>query len=101
MISISEVFMNTKAEQENSEEKRPSLIQESYENPEPAECVRMDNEENEDSVFDSENDGIKFTVPVSENTEEESSLLSDGGGTRFRISKVSEGDLLIDKDEKG
>ncbi|CAK6960479.1 potassium channel subfamily K member 5-like [Scomber scombrus] len=103
MISISEVFMNTKAEQESSEEEgRPSLIQESHGNPEPAECVRTDNEENEDScAFDSENDGINFTVPTKENTEEDSLQLSDGGGTRFTISKVSEGDLLTDKDEKG
>lgn len=103
MISISEVFMNTKPEQESSEEEgeKPSLIQESYGNPEPAECVRTDNENDDSCAFDSENDGINFTVPTKENTEEDSLQLSDSGGTRFTISKVSEGDLLTDKDEKG
>lgn len=101
IISISEVFMNATVEQDSSEkEERPSQIQESYGNHEPAECVRTDNEENGDRC-DSENDGIIFTVPTKETTEEESVQLSDGGGTRFTISKVAEGHLLIDKDEKG
>lgn len=103
MMSISEVFMNKKAKQNGSEEEeRRSPIQENCGNSESAECVRTNNEENGDScAFDSENDGINFTVPPKETTEEESVQLSDGGGTRFTISKVAEGDLLIDKDEKG
>ncbi|KAM7420587.1 hypothetical protein PAMA_015017 [Pampus argenteus] len=95
MISISEVFMNMNVEQDSStKEERPSLIQESNGNPEPAECVRKDAKEDTDScAFESENNGI-ITV-------EESVQCSDGSESRFTISKVVEEDLLIDKNEKG
>ncbi len=103
MISISEVFMNTKAAvDKGKQEEVHSVIQESNGDPEPGECVRMDNEENKDNcVFDSETGGITFTVPTKDPTEEESIQHPDGGGTRFTISKVVEEHLLVDKDEKG
>ncbi|XP_071325092.1 potassium channel subfamily K member 5-like [Trachinotus anak] len=100
MISISEVFMNTKADMDREEEER-SPIKGSKGGVEPAECVRTGNVENKDScAFDSENEGIIFTVPAKDATEEKSAQHPDGGGTRFKITKVNE-DLLMDKDEKG
>lgn len=101
LISISEVFMNAKAAvDEGEQEEVRSVMQESNGDPEPAECVRTDNEENKDScAFDPETGGIIFTVPTKDATEEESVQHPDGGGTRFTISKVVEEHLLID--EKG
>ncbi|XP_044063535.1 potassium channel subfamily K member 5-like [Siniperca chuatsi] len=103
MISISEVFINAKAVVDKGEQDEVrSLMQESNGDPELAECVRTDNEQNKDScAFDSETDGIIFTVPTKDATEVECVQHPDGGGTRFTISKVAEGDVLMDKDEKG
>lgn len=106
MISISEVFMNAEAVVHKDEHKvhpLSPLIKESSEDPEPAECVKTDKEENKDSPeSDSETAGINFTVAPENATEEERVQHPDGGGgTRFTISKVVEEDLLVDKDEKG
>ncbi|XP_019110658.1 potassium channel subfamily K member 5b isoform X2 [Larimichthys crocea] len=99
MISISEVFINTKADVNNVEqEEGRSLVQESKGGPEPSECGRKDNDENKERL-DPETDGIIFTVPTKDATEEESN--PNGGGSRFKISKVVEEVSLIDKDEKG
>lgn len=102
MVSISEVFMNATADMDKGDqEEERSLIPEGSGELEPAECVRTGNVENKDScAFDSENDGIIFTVPAKDTTEEQSVQHPDGGETRFTISKVNE-DLLMDKDEKG
>ncbi|XP_070767878.1 potassium channel subfamily K member 5-like [Enoplosus armatus] len=102
MISISEVFINATPVEDKGEQEVCSLIQESNEDPGPAECVRAVNEENKDScVFASETGGIIFTVPTTDATEEKSVQHPDGGGTRFTISKVTEGAVLMDKDEEG
>lgn len=105
MLSISQVFVSAKAVVDKGEqEDMHSLIQERNRNRdhESAQCLRTDNEENKDTcAFDSETDGIIFTVPTKDATKEESVQHPDGGGTRFTIAKVEEGDVLIDKDEKG
>ncbi|XP_070691593.1 potassium channel subfamily K member 5-like [Pempheris klunzingeri] len=102
MISVSEVFMNAKVVVEKHEQEGCSLLPESKGDPESAECVGTDNEENEDSsAFDSETNGIIFTVPRNDATEKESVPHPDGGGTRFTISKVVEEKLSLVKDEKG
>uniref|UniRef100_A0A8C4F230 Potassium channel domain-containing protein n=1 Tax=Dicentrarchus labrax TaxID=13489 RepID=A0A8C4F230_DICLA len=101
MISISDVFMNAKAVADKDEQKGEcSLIQESNRSSEPAEFVRTDNEDKDSCAFDSETNGIVFTVPTKEAAEEESVQHPDGGGTRFTISKVVDEEDL-DKDEKG
>ncbi|KAM9353216.1 potassium channel subfamily K member 5-like [Symphorus nematophorus] len=103
LISISEVFVNANTVKDKGEqEKASAVIQESKEHPKPAESVRTDNEENKDScAFDSETEGIVFTASPKDATKNESVQHPDGGGTRFKISKVVEEDLLNDKDEKG
>ncbi|XP_035528652.1 potassium channel subfamily K member 5-like [Morone saxatilis] len=101
MISVSEVFMNAIAVADKDEQKGEcSLIQESNQGSEPAEFVRTDNEDKDSCAFDSETNGIFFTVPTKDATEEESVQHPDGGGTRFTISKVVEEEDL-NKDEKG
>lgn len=97
LISISEVFMNPTAVVHMGEQKeRRSQIQDSNRESEPAECARADDEENKDCrASDSETVGIVFTVPTKHATEEESVQHPDGGDTRFTISKVEEGNLLI------
>ncbi|XP_070822404.1 potassium channel subfamily K member 5-like [Chaetodon trifascialis] len=96
LISISEVFMNAKSVVNKGDQKGGrSVMQESNSG------VRTDDEENKDSCsFDSETHGIVFTAPIKDATEEESVQHPDGGDTRFRISKVVEEDLLMEKDEK-
>lgn len=103
MLSTSEVFMTTKVNVEKSEQDRsPPLIRESTQDPEPEARVRTEDGENKDScAFDSENDGITFTVPTVNATEEISVQHPDGGETRFTISKVEEENVLQDTDEKG
>ncbi|KAG8010146.1 Potassium channel subfamily K member 5 [Nibea albiflora] len=101
IISISDVFMNAKADTKKGEqEEGRSLIQESKGGPESSECGRTDNDENKDRL-DPETSGIVFTVPTKDATEEERKRHPDGGGSRFQISKVVEEVSLIDKDEKG
>lgn len=101
MISISEVFIAEAVVDKSKSENCP-LIQESNAEPEPAECVKTDNEKNEDScAFGAETNGIIFTVPNKEAAAEESVQHPEGGGTRFKISKVVEKDLLMETDEKG
>lgn len=95
MVSISEVFMNANFQ------KGEHPQEESNGDLEPPECVRTGNEENKDNcAFDSENEGITFTVPTKAATEEQSAQQAGGGESRFKISKVNE-DVLIDQDEKG
>ncbi|XP_037641178.1 potassium channel subfamily K member 5-like [Sebastes umbrosus] len=103
MLSISEVFINAKPVVDKGKHEVSPIIQESNEEPEPAECARTDNEENKDSwTFDSpESAGITFTVPTEDATEKESVQLPGGGGCRFTISKVAEEVSSMDKDEKG
>ncbi|KAI3360941.1 hypothetical protein L3Q82_013143 [Scortum barcoo] len=102
MISISEVFINAEPTVDMGEqEKVRFVIQESNGDLESAECVRTDKEDKEDSSeFESETGGIIFTIPTKD-TKGESVQHPDGGDTRFKISKVAEEHLLIDKDEKG
>ncbi|XP_068995846.1 potassium channel subfamily K member 5-like [Embiotoca jacksoni] len=120
MISISEVFVNSKVEmhkggqeecppQENTRDPKPaaSVGTDDKENKdswafEPAAGVGTDDEENKDSsAFVLENNGIIFTVPPKDAAEKESVQHPDGGETRFTISKVGEEDLLLSKYEKG
>lgn len=101
MISISEVFMNSKAVADKNEQREKcSLIQESKGDTKSAEGLRTEDEEKDSCAFDAETEGIFFTVPTGDATEEESVQHLDGGGTRFTISKVVEEDLLMDNDEK-
>ncbi|XP_022617680.1 potassium channel subfamily K member 5-like [Seriola dumerili] len=101
MMSISEVFMTAKADMDKGDqEEESSLIQESKGGLEPAECARTGNVENKDRVLDLEKDGIIFTAPAKDVTEEQSAKHPDGGGTRFKISKVNE-DFLMEYDENG
>lgn len=101
MISISEVFVNAKTDRDTGEKEEATLpIQEQTREPENAASARTDDEGNKDScVFDF--DGIVFTAPASEATKEEVVQQPDSSGSRFKISKVVEEDLLLDKDEKG
>ncbi|XP_023275515.1 potassium channel subfamily K member 5-like [Seriola lalandi dorsalis] len=102
MMSISEVFMTAKADMDKGDqEEESSVIQESKGGLEPAECARTGNVENKDSnALDLEKDGIIFTAPAKDVTEEQSAKRPDGGGTRFKISKVNE-DFLMEYDENG
>lgn len=102
IISISEVFMNPKTDNaKGDEEQKLSLIQESRGGPEPADGTRTGNTENSDgTALDSDSDGIVFTVTAKDATEEQIAQHPDGGGTRFKISKVNE-NLLTDKDKEG
>ncbi|CAB1416780.1 unnamed protein product [Pleuronectes platessa] len=97
MISISQVFMTAKLDQE--EECPP---QESNRDREPPECARTaGSTENKDScALEPENDGIIFTVPARDTAEEQTVQQAGGGESRFQISKVQE-DSVMDKDEKG
>lgn len=101
LISISEVFINAKAKEDKDGQKdvgEPG--QGSNRDPDPAEGMRMDGDENEDSsVFEPETGAIHFTVPDKNPAEEESVPHPGGGGTRFKIFKVEEEHL--DNDEKG
>lgn len=102
LISISEVFKNPNAfVDEGEREEGCSLMHESNGDPKPAACVKTDNESNDTCSFDSETNGIFFTVPTEDATEKETVPHPDGGETRFTISKVVEKDLSTDKDEKG
>uniref|UniRef100_UPI003AAB89A4 potassium channel subfamily K member 5-like n=1 Tax=Centroberyx gerrardi TaxID=166262 RepID=UPI003AAB89A4 len=104
-LSISEVFINAKAELDPAEEEEGlSLIQDSSGDSEPAECLRMGfvEEKEEDScAFDSEKDCLISGGPNEDIEDKESVQHPDGGETRFTISKVVEEDLIRDKDEKG
>ncbi|XP_031595086.1 potassium channel subfamily K member 5-like [Oreochromis aureus] len=100
MISISEVFLNVKAEGDNDtkDEKLP-LLQESTGDPEP--CEKTDEEQKKDScAADSEDHDIALSGPA-KIEEEETVEHPDGGETRFRISKVAEEELLLENIEKG
>lgn len=103
MLGISELFLKGKADLDKGEEDEgKSLIQESNGTSEPAVFVGTDTVETEDScAFDSDNNGIIFTVPTKETTEEEDEQPINGDGNRFTISKVIEEDLLINKDGEG
>lgn len=96
-ISVCELPINTNTDMDNDDqdEKRP-LIQENNGDLEPAQCAGTANDENKDScAFASEYDGITITVPTKTATKEEKH--PGGGGTRFRISKVAEEDVLKEK----
>lgn len=103
MISISEVFMNAKTDGDKGEKEETNLlIQEQTREPENAACAKTEDEKNKDScVFDFDTEGIVFTAPATEATKEEIVQHPDSSGSRFKISKVVEEDLLLDKDEKG
>ncbi|XP_034554075.1 potassium channel subfamily K member 5-like isoform X2 [Notolabrus celidotus] len=92
MISISDVFINPKAKVDKDEQKDVDVLeQESNKYPDPAEGVRMDQDENKDgSVFLPETESLDVTLPDKAAAEEESVQHPDGGGTRFTISKVEE-----------
>ncbi|XP_061572593.1 potassium channel subfamily K member 5b [Cololabis saira] len=100
-MSISEVFIN--AIIETSEEENEFLFEEeNIKELEHTTCVKTGDEVNEnDSASNSENDAIHFTVPTKDATEEESVQHPDGGETRFTISKVAEGHVPLNKDDKG
>lgn len=103
MISISEVFMNAKTDgDENEKEETNLLLQEQTKEPGNAACVKTEDEKNKDRcVFDFDTEGIVFTAPTTEDPKEEIVQHPDSSGSRFKISKVVEEDLLLDKDEKG
>ena len=102
MISISEVFINAQPVLDKSKSENFPLIEESNGDPEPAECVKTDTEKNKDScAFGAETNGIVFTAPKREAAAEEGVQNPEGGGTRFKISKVVEENLLMETDEKG
>lgn len=89
MISITDVFMNAKADKDKGEQEDVQpLIQDKTAEPEPAVCMVTDMGDNEDSsAF--ENKGIVFTVPAEEAADEETVQHPGGGETRFKISKVA------------
>ncbi|XP_041648766.1 potassium channel subfamily K member 5-like [Cheilinus undulatus] len=102
MISISEVFIieKTKKDKDDQIEEEPPK-QESFTDPDPAADVKKEEEEDKNNcVFDTETEGIVFTGPKKDADEEESVQHPKGGSTRFRISKVQEGQLT-EKDDKG
>ncbi|KAM4601060.1 potassium channel subfamily K member 5-like [Polymixia lowei] len=100
-LSISEVFINTKMALDSAEEGL-SLIRDTDGDSLPEECQSEDIVENKGScAFDSDKDGDVSCEPTKDIKEEESVQHPDGGGTRFTISKVTEGDTVKDKDEKG
>uniref|UniRef100_A0A3P8T3I7 Potassium channel, subfamily K, member 5b n=1 Tax=Amphiprion percula TaxID=161767 RepID=A0A3P8T3I7_AMPPE len=103
MISISEVFMNAKTDGDKGEKEETNLlIQEQTREPENAACAKTEDEKNKDScVFDFDTEGIVFTAPATEATKEEIVQHPESSGSRFKISKVVEEDLLLAKDEKG
>ncbi|XP_041843144.1 potassium channel subfamily K member 5-like [Melanotaenia boesemani] len=100
MLSISEVFINAKAEKAEDEEE--FLRQETVQDRQSTACVETDDEEyKEDCDSESENDGNVFAVPTKNAKKEETVQHTDGRGSRFRISKVAEESLSLDKAEKG
>lgn len=101
LISISEVFINAKAEGNKDGQKDVGgPAQESDRDPHPAEGVRMDGGENNDSsVFAPETGAIHFTVPDKTPAEAEPVPHPAGGATRFKIFKVEEEHL--ESDDKG
>ncbi|XP_060906734.1 potassium channel subfamily K member 5-like [Labrus mixtus] len=103
LISISDVFLNAKANEDKDKQNEVcTILEESNRDPDPAAGMRKDKDENKDScAFDSEI--IILTVPTvpDHSAEEESTQHPNGGGTRFTISKVKEKHLVMEKDEKG
>lgn len=101
LISISEVFINAKTKDDkDGQDDVGESGQESNRNPDPAEGVRMNGDENKDiPVFEPETGAIHFTVPDKKPAEEESVSHPRSGGSRFKIFKVEEEHL--DSDEKG
>lgn len=98
MISISEVFLNAKAEGDNdTKDEMLPLLQESMGDPEVR--VETDEEQKDSCAADSEDCDNALSGPAK--IEEETVEHPDGGETRFRISKVAEEELLLGNDEKG
>lgn len=92
-ISISEVFINPNPV--IPEKERCSQIRESNGESEAVECGQTDKEIGDNCASDPETDtGIFITVPLRHATEEESVQHPDGRDTRFKISKVAEGDFI-------
>ncbi|KAJ4931309.1 hypothetical protein JOQ06_025606 [Pogonophryne albipinna] len=98
MLSISEVFINAIAVVDKSKREARPLIRDGNRETEPAQCVSADKEEESCAL---ESDGIFFTIPSTNTTEEEIVQHPHGGGTRFTIAKVVEENEFMDKDEKG
>ncbi|KAL3060398.1 hypothetical protein OYC64_014869 [Pagothenia borchgrevinki] len=98
MLSISEVFINAIAVVDKSKHEARPLIQDGNRETEPAQCVSADKEEESCAL---EGDGIFFTFPLTNTTEEEIVQHPHGGGTRFTIAKVVEENEVMDKEEKG
>ncbi|XP_076016747.1 potassium channel subfamily K member 5-like isoform X2 [Genypterus blacodes] len=118
VMSISEVFINKMsgngaeekgemsslaAKDANQKEEKPSLIHASSGDPKPAECLRTGHEDNAESCSFGPDDGIVIIARPHKNVPEEESAQpqQSTGGTRFKICKVAETELLLDKDEKG
>ncbi|XP_029360052.1 potassium channel subfamily K member 5-like isoform X2 [Echeneis naucrates] len=100
LVSISEVFMNTKADVGKDYQERYSLIQINKEDPERAESTQ--NPKNKAShASNSEIVDSISTVPtkIKFATEEQTTQKPDGGGTRFKISKVNE--VALNENENG
>lgn len=87
MLSISEVFINAIAVVDKRKREARPLIQDGNRETEPAQCVSADKEEESCAL---ESDGIFFTIPSTNTTEEEIVQHPHGGGTRFTIAKVVE-----------
>ncbi|XP_034084130.1 potassium channel subfamily K member 5b [Gymnodraco acuticeps] len=98
MLSISEVFINAIAVVDKSKREARPLMQDGNRETEPAQCVSADKEEESCAL---ESDGIFFTIPSTNTTEEEIVQHPHCGGTRFTIAKVVEENEVMDKDEKG
>lgn len=100
-ISISDVFSHVKADMEKGQEENVyPAISESMKDLKHAETmVEEDTEDKDSCAFESE--GIVFTVPAIDPPEEESVQHPEGGETRFKICKVVEQELLLNKDEEG
>lgn len=101
IISISEVFSHVRVEIDKSKEENDyPTLKENTPDPQPTETIVEDDKESKDScLFESE--GIVFTVSPKNLPEEESVQHPEGGETRFKICKVVEEELLLNKDEKG
>ncbi|XP_056142706.1 potassium channel subfamily K member 5-like [Lampris incognitus] len=102
-FSISEMFIDAKAAPDCNvkAEEGLSLILDSDKDRKLRECLLLCEEDQDSCVFDSEKEYSISCEPDEDLKEEEGVQGPGSGGTRFTISKVSEGDLITDKDEEG
>lgn len=99
-LSISAMFIKEQPELDTAENEGLILLLDSSQNPEPDEHQSNDFVEKSSCSSDSERDCIFMAEPNAD-IKEESVQHPSGGATRFTISKVTEDNLIGDKDEKG